>query len=94
MARRAGRRSSLAKVDQHGRDCVHLRDDATEAAADWTGSAALYERVLVWLAWAHGLVDPIKLRIRAYLRLFSPRRAGRTMRLFWRIRRRIRSQAV
>ena len=54
----------------------------------------LYERVLVWLDWAHRMVDPITVRIRAYLRLFSPRRAGRTMRLFWRIRRRIRSQAV
>jgi hypothetical protein len=54
----------------------------------------LYERVLVWLDWAHRLVDPIKVRIRAYLRLFSPRRAGRAMRLFWRIRRRVRSQAA
>jgi hypothetical protein len=53
-----------------------------------------YERVLVWLAWAHRLVDPIKVRIRAYLRLFSPRRASRTMRLFWRVRRRMRSHAA
>ena len=55
---------------------------------------ALYERVIAWLALAHGLVDPIKLRIKSYLRLFSPRRAGRTMRLFWRIRRRIRAHPV
>jgi hypothetical protein len=54
----------------------------------------LYERVLVWLDWAHRLVEPIKTRIQAYLRLFSPRRASRTMRLFWRIRRRIRSEAA
>jgi hypothetical protein len=54
----------------------------------------LYERVMLWLDWAHRLVDPIKVRIRAYLRLFSPRRASRTMRLFWRIRRRIRSEAA
>ena len=48
----------------------------------------LYEHVLVGLDWAHRLVDPIKRRIRALLRLFSPQRAGRTLRLFWRIRRR------
>jgi hypothetical protein len=55
---------------------------------------AVYERMIVWLDWAHRLVDPIKLRIKSYLRLFSPRRAGRTMRLFWRIRRRIRAHPV
>jgi hypothetical protein len=49
---------------------------------------------LVWLDRAHRLVDPIKVRIRVYLRLFSPRRAGRTLRLFWRIRRRVRSHAA
>ena len=54
----------------------------------------LYERVLIWLAWAHDLVDPIKLRIKAWLRLFGPKRAGRTLRLLWRIRRRMRTQAA
>jgi len=54
----------------------------------------LYEHVLVWLAWAHGLVDPIKARIKAWLRLFGPRRAGRTLKLLVRIRRRARRQAA
>src|SRR5260221_8136212 len=53
----------------------------------------LYEHVLIWLAWAHGLVDPIKDRIRRVMHLLKTRRAGRTMRLLWRLRRRIRSGA-
>lgn len=48
----------------------------------------LYERVLIWLAWAHGLTDPIKKRLRRLIRLFAPRRSGRTLRLLWRFRRR------
>jgi hypothetical protein len=52
----------------------------------------LYEHVLAGLDWAHGLIDPIKLQIKAWFKLFGPRRAGRTLRLLWRIRRRIRSQ--
>jgi len=51
----------------------------------------LYERVLTWLGWAHRLVDPIKHRIKALLRMLGPKRAGRMMRLFWRIRRRMRA---
>jgi len=51
----------------------------------------LYEHVLAWLAWAHRLVDPIKRRIRALLRMFGPKRAGRMLRLFWRIRHRMRA---
>lgn len=54
----------------------------------------LYEHVMVWLDWAHGLVDPIKLRIKTLLHMFGPRRAGRTLRLLWRIRRRMRAQGV
>ena len=54
----------------------------------------LYERVLVWLAWAHHLVDPVKARIKAWLRLFGPQRAGRTLRLLSRIRRRSRRAAA
>jgi hypothetical protein len=54
----------------------------------------LYEHVLVWLAWAHGLIDPIKARIKAWLRLFGPQRAGRTLKLLARIRRRARRQAA
>ena len=54
----------------------------------------LYEHMMVWLDWAHGLVDPIKLRIKTLLRMFGPRRAGRMLRLLWRIRRRMRAQGV
>jgi hypothetical protein len=49
-----------------------------------------YGSVLAWLEWAHRLVDPIKLRIRSLVYVFRPRRAGRALRLFWRIRRRMR----
>ena len=49
----------------------------------------LYERVMVWLVWAHELVDPIKRRIKITFRMFAPRRAGRTLRLLARIRRRM-----
>jgi len=49
----------------------------------------LYERVLLWLAWAHELVDPIKRRIKLWLRAFSPRRSGRTLRLLLRLRRKM-----
>jgi hypothetical protein len=49
----------------------------------------LYESVLAWIAWAHALVDPIKRRLRRWLRMFAPRRAGRTLRLLMRIRRRM-----
>ena len=53
-----------------------------------------YEHMLVWLAWAHGLVDPIKARIKRVFKMFGPKRAGRTMRLLSRIRRRMRAQAA
>jgi hypothetical protein len=49
----------------------------------------LYSRVMVWLAWAHGLIDPIKRRLRTWFRMFAPERAGRTLRLIARIRRRM-----
>jgi hypothetical protein len=63
-----------------------------------------YARVLVWLAWAHGLIDPIKARIRAWTQamlapirrrlgslrwLLRPKRAGRFLRRLIRIRRRV-----
>src|SRR5262245_10357892 len=47
----------------------------------------LYETVIVWIAWAHDLVDPIKRRLRRTFRIFAPKRAGRTLRLLLRIRR-------
>jgi hypothetical protein len=50
---------------------------------------ALYERVIVWLAWAHGLIDPIKRRLEANFWMWAPNRAGRTFRLLARIRRRM-----
>jgi hypothetical protein len=51
----------------------------------------LYEHVIIWLAWARGLVDPLKARIKAVARMFSPKRANRTLRLLWRIRARMRA---
>ena len=48
----------------------------------------LYEHVLVWLDWAHSLVDPIKQRIKPDGPLVRAGQASRTLRLLWRIRRR------
>jgi hypothetical protein len=53
----------------------------------------LYDHVMIWLAWAHGLIDPIKLRIKKWLHVFSPRRAGRALHLLRRIRRRMHAPA-
>ena len=47
-----------------------------------------YGQVLTALAWAHRLVDPIKRRIKVLLHVFGPKRAGRALRLLWRVRRR------
>ena len=52
----------------------------------------LYVHVLIWLAWAHELVDPIKDLIRRVMHL-RRQRGGRAMRLFWRVRRRMRGGA-
>jgi len=52
---------------------------------------ALHDRVLVWRAWSHALVDPVVQEIRAKLALFAPQRAGRAVRLMMRIRRRVRA---
>jgi hypothetical protein len=49
----------------------------------------LYHRVMAWLDWAHELIDPIKRRLRSYFRMWAPKRAGRTLRLLVRIRRRM-----
>jgi hypothetical protein len=54
----------------------------------------LYERVMAWLDWAHALVAPIKRRIKRLLRIFRPKRAGRALRLLWRIRRRMRAEGA
>ena len=39
----------------------------------------LYERVMVWLDWAHALIDPIKRRLKTWFRIWSPKRAGRSL---------------
>src|SRR5882757_4145141 len=41
----------------------------------------LYEHVLIWLAWAHELVAPIRRRIRRLLRMVRGKRTGRALRL-------------
>ncbi|MCC6778723.1 MAG: hypothetical protein IT537_19205 [Hyphomicrobiales bacterium] len=50
---------------------------------------AIYDRILIWLGLAHALIDPIKRRAKAVMRVFAPRRAGRSLRLLMRIRRRM-----
>ncbi len=50
---------------------------------------SVYDRVMVWLVWAHALIDPIKRRLKIWFRMFAPKRAGRTLRLLARIRRRM-----
>jgi len=49
----------------------------------------LYEHVLALRDWAHALVEPIKRRIKVWLWLFRPRRAGRFLKRLIRIRRRV-----
>jgi hypothetical protein len=53
--------------------------------------ARFYDWVMWLLARAHALIDPLKSRIRIWLRMVSPARAGRATRLFRRIRRRMQS---
>jgi hypothetical protein len=48
-----------------------------------------YDRMIIWLAKAHEIVEPVKQRIRRLLRIFAPNRAGRTFGLLSRIRRRM-----
>jgi hypothetical protein len=49
----------------------------------------IYDLVLSWRDWAHALIDPIKRHIKARMWMFAPGRAGRTLRLLLRIRRRM-----
>jgi hypothetical protein len=37
--------------------------------------------MLAWLDRAHRLIDPIKERMRQWLRMLAPQRAGRTLRI-------------
>jgi hypothetical protein len=64
----------------------------------------LYDRMLVWLAWAHGLIDPIKAELHVLARpirrrlarlfwLLKPRRAGRFVRRLAWLRRRAQERA-
>jgi hypothetical protein len=53
----------------------------------------LYELVLYWLERAHALIDPIKVRIRLWARMFTRANGGRTLRMLRRIRRRMSSPA-
>jgi hypothetical protein len=54
---------------------------------------AWFRRLYGWVIWAlaraHALVDPIKRRIKVWFHIFAPKRAGRTLRLLVRIRRRM-----
>jgi hypothetical protein len=52
----------------------------------------LYELMLSWLEKAHALIDPIKARMQRWFYMFAPQRAGRTLRLLRRIRRRAQAQ--
>ncbi len=54
----------------------------------------LYDRVLGWLAAAHALTDPIGRRLKIWFGMFAPRRAGRTLKLLARIRRRMQAPAA
>jgi hypothetical protein len=59
---------------------------------------AWFRRFYGWMLWAleraHAVADPIKRRVRRWFRMFAPKRAGRTLRLMKRIRRRMRAPAV
>jgi hypothetical protein len=71
--------------------------------------ARFYTRVLGWIAWAHGLADPVKESVRAWFRRefvplrrrlrswrwrLGPKRAGRFMRRLMRLRRRMQQTKV
>ena len=51
-----------------------------------------YQWVMRGIIWAHALVDPIKRRLKTWLRMFSPRRASRTLKLLRRIRHRMQAR--
>jgi hypothetical protein len=55
---------------------------------------ALYEKVLAINAWAHAHVDPIKRRIKAYLRWLRGRDGDRLWRRLMRLRQRMRRPAA
>jgi hypothetical protein len=53
-----------------------------------------YDWVVRGIAWAHDLVDPIRRRLKLWFRMFSPRRASRTLKLLRRIRHRMQARAA
>jgi hypothetical protein len=60
-----------------------------------------YDWVMRGIAWAHALVDPVKVRtklmirrMKRWLRMFGPKRAGRTLKLLRRIRHRMQARAA
>jgi hypothetical protein len=59
---------------------------------------AWFRRFYGWMLWAleraHAVADPIKRRVRRWFRMFAPKRAGRTLRLMKRIRRRMQAPAA
>jgi hypothetical protein len=59
---------------------------------------AWFRRFYGWMLWAleraHAVLDPIKRRIKQWFRMFAPKRAGRTLRLLMRIRRRMQAEAA
>jgi hypothetical protein len=64
-----------------------------DATRDKLLQMAWFRRVYEWFVWArdwaHAQVDPVKARLRRYLRMLRPERAGRFFRLFLRVRRRM-----
>ena len=50
---------------------------------------ALYDRLIIWRAWSHDLVDPVVQDIKKNLAALAPHRVGRGARLMLRIRRRV-----
>jgi hypothetical protein len=49
---------------------------------------SIHDHVMAWRDWANAMIEPIKRRIRRWLRMFAPRRASRAVKLLLRIRRR------
>jgi hypothetical protein len=47
----------------------------------------MYGQVMAWRDWAHLLVEPVKRRIKVWLRVFAPHHARRSLKLLRRFRR-------
>jgi hypothetical protein len=53
-----------------------------------------YDTVMWWRDWAHAMVDPVERRLKQLMRVFGPGRTSRSVRLLWRIRRRMHAHAA